>query len=253
MQLASPIPHGALPSRRKRGWTYSTKQDVPRVYTKLNAKTPGTHKGRKNIPPLWAYRTAALSRQFQAIIMGWWRDGLEPNGPAWWEALAAANPVTNYRGQTVTLTGQQWFCWYQANALHFSGFELTSGIFPGPAWPIAPTIPWITPPAPLLTDWYAGTLHDLQVRMTLPLWPNDRNIATWWQWHPPTLPTGQPAPRYRALTTYVFGNVTDTWIYVCFPQVIRWPTPGTHGRIFVALDDAITRNYSPQASIDFFA
>jgi hypothetical protein len=185
--------------------------------------------------------------------MGWWRDGLMPGGIAWWDNIAAANPVTNYRGQTVTLTGQQWFCWYQANALHFSGYEVTAGLFPGAGWPIQPTIPWSPPPPPLLTDWYSGTLHDLQVRMTLPLWPNDRNIATWWQWHPPVLPVGQPAPRYRAMTTYVFASDTDIWIYLAFPLVIRWPPPGTHGRIFVAVDDAITRNFGAQASIDFFA
>jgi len=252
MQLQSPIPHGALPTRRKRGWSYSTKQGVPRVYTKLNGKRSPLGKHKRNVPPVWAYRTAALARKFQAIIQGWWRDGLDPGGHAWWAALAAANPITNYAGKLVTLNGQMWFGWYQANALHFSGYEINAGLFPGPFWPIAPTLPWSPPPAPIILDVYAPPDGWLQVQLTLPPWPNYLNIATFWQWHPPTLPTGQPAPRYRAnVTQYVAPNQT-LWVTVAYPGVIHWKNQGTHGRCFVALDDAITRNFGIQSSIDFF-
>lgn len=86
------------------------------------SRTTRVHRPRSHIPnpdQVAAFGCAQLqsTRYWQGRISKWWKAHTWPGGYALFNALAAANPITNYWGKLKTVNGHQWFTRYQQLSL----------------------------------------------------------------------------------------------------------------------------------------
>jgi hypothetical protein len=140
--------------------------------------------------------------------MQWWWKGSVPNGKPWWEALALAHKITTYPGALKTLTGKQWFLWFQRKSLCAEGWNwypfnpaptYTHAVNGGEALPYPnwPREPW-APPAPPTVDSVHATAPN-----TVTFWYDAAPPATWYALNTYFSPTPLPklsarAPQHQA-------------------------------------------------------
>lgn len=117
-------------------------------------------------------------RANQRWLSHYWKQNLSSTDQAAWTAFAAAHPMQNYYGKTLSLSG--WGCFIRCNRFAITDFS------PPVRWPVDGDPPrWPTPP---------------------PDWPTLATMTpTAW-----ALKIRQPAPPSR-LTVYWYINFTISW------------------------------------------
>jgi hypothetical protein len=157
------------PLLHSRSWLKTSRQTQTLLRKFKRKRVPAPHKAPADQQIIWGGWKVILNRLYTKLIMTWWWTDNVPNGRAWWDALAAGNPVTDYRGALVTLTGKRFFLWYQRQALSMEGYFFEP-YDPAPVGlPLAPTLPWAPEPAPTVYD--TEKLYDIYIRWKTSLYP----------------------------------------------------------------------------------
>jgi hypothetical protein len=195
---------------------------TPPVWPKVHSRSfyPTTQQGRNAIrrypryhvprgtasaSSSWQYFQAGwaeATRGWTRIIGGWWAANNVPNGKTWWETLAAANPLINYKGQSVIVKAYQWFLFYQRAAIHQAiGISVPLYLSDYPS-PTAPDLPWAPAPPPTLISYEATAPHHL--RLTVSVTPDgteDLCALSWFALHDKTA-AALPLPHYQTNSNF---------------------------------------------------
>ena len=187
-------PPTTWPRVHDRSYYPSTIQSRPLLRRFPRVPRPGKHAPSPLALLVWGDWHVNQVRAYTRLIMSWWSAGAPPMGKPWWEALAAAIPLITYPGALKTLTGKQWFLWFQRKSLCAEGWNWFP-FYPTPTYthainggeslpyPNYPRLPWSPPAAPTIDSIFA----------TLP------NTVTFWY-------DAAPPATYYALNTYFARN-----------------------------------------------
>lgn len=155
------------PLKHSRSWYKSSTQARTVLRKFKRKKVPISKNPTAAQAAIWATRHALATRQMLAFISAKWAAGAAPKGQAWWQAEAAAHPIINYKGEPVTMTGEQFWMHYQKHFAiynHLNWCPFNPAIDFTSSWP---SHPWPGPSAPTIDAIHALSPLTLEVYYTL--------------------------------------------------------------------------------------
>ena len=233
----------SLPLVHSRSYLKTTRQTqtLLRHYTRKHSPRGGTPPAPQQYR--WHDWLVKLRRHFLKEMAEHWKAGTIPHDQAWWEALAAANPITNYKGTSAIVSGKEWFLWYETMAWEHYLFFRDYYAWESMDTMFAPVLPWnpeATPDASVLS---ATSPTKVAVNFTSPgawcYW----TFCAWFAFNT-KLTTGPPWPQHIARYDRSYsGTPPGAEQYLPLYDLRPTTRPGTRARMFW--------NFFIQARYDF--
>jgi hypothetical protein len=149
MALIKIIPPGPVwPPVHKRGYKLIIVKGRLLIKKKKQIKAPKADKPPAAQEFLWGSWWLKVRRRYTGLFGHDWNTADLPQNKPYWEALAAAVQIPNYKGNLVTVNGFEWWMWYTWTTMVASNFQR----FPydpvgvKPYW--YPRLPWNPPATP---------------------------------------------------------------------------------------------------------
>lgn len=252
------ISPATLPPLGTRGYLQTDIQGIPILKRKRKHHRRPTTTQDPEALFLWGGPLAPVQRSWQAIITKWWKSGNTGIPKSQWNALAAANPITTYKGTTKITTGLGWFIQYQKRSLNAHEL-MTQKPNPAPTYEIPPvggthyTYPdyprgaWTPPPnvsAVTLVGSYNG-----QITLNFVI-PNSSDWLTLFGFFSLKVPGNPPTktPHYQEFINswYFPPNSGGPQTFAMFTSQLHWPWRyPSRATVGLAIFDEISRSYSP--------
>jgi hypothetical protein len=145
-RLVYTAPPPPLEKVHARGYYKTTRQgaDVIRHYPRW--RSPRNPNPTADALARWGTTYANNNRQWENLIMTWWKNGNTGMPKSAWATCAASAPLVTYQGHTKTITAPRFFLYYNRLYLNFLGLPpfTASPFYFWLPWP--PTLPWTRPP-----------------------------------------------------------------------------------------------------------